>query len=514
VTNRRTSPEAHAFQQLEHEQLFRLMVESVRDYAIFMLDATGHVVTWNIGAERIKGFTASDIIGSHFSRFYPPEDVAAGKCEMELEGAARDGRFEDEGWRVRKDGSHFWANVVISAVRDHDGRLIGFSKVTRDLTERKRNEEDRAARLAAEQANRTKDEFLAVLGHELRNPLAPILTALQLIKLRGGDHALREHDVIERQVKHMMHLVDDLLDVSRITRGKLELRRKPFDLRNGLAKAIEIASPLFEQRDHKLHVEVPNDPLGIDGDEARLTQVFANLLTNAAKYTDPGGHITMHVVSSDGHIEVAVSDDGVGIAPDLLPRVFELFVQGYQPVERSTGGLGLGLTLVQRLVHMHGGTVAAESAGPGRGSTFTVVLPSIELPPESTGKRTGKIFATAIQPRRILLVDDNEDALVLLAEALRMAGHTVETATDPMQALALIGELRPDVAILDIGLPVMDGYELAAKIRALQESGPRLFALTGYGQPADRERTKQAGFTAHFVKPVDVRQLLDSIARP
>jgi PAS domain S-box-containing protein len=220
--------------RLEAEERYRLLVDSVKDYAIFMLDATGHVATWNAGAERINGFRAEEIIGRHFSQFYPEADVKAGKCEMELAGATRDGRFEDEGWRIRKDGSTFWANVVISAVRDRHGNLVGFSKVTRDLTERKRLEEERAARLAAEQSSRAKDEFLAMLGHELRNPLAPILTAIQLLKLRG-EEAVKEHEVIERQVNHMMTLVDDLLDVARVTRGKLELRRKKLDLRVVLA---------------------------------------------------------------------------------------------------------------------------------------------------------------------------------------------------------------------------------------------------------------------------------------
>ncbi|HEX5061793.1 MAG TPA: ATP-binding protein [Kofleriaceae bacterium] len=493
------------------EQLFRLMVANVRDYAIFMLDPTGHIATWNQGAERIKGYTAEEIIGKHFSVFYPRHDVEAGKCEMELRVAAETGRFEDENWRVRKDGTQFWANVLITAVHDDAGKLVGFAKVTRDLTERKRAEEETTARLAAERANRAKDEFLAMLGHELRNPLAPILTALQLIKLRG-EAPLKEHEVIERQVKHMMHLVDDLLDVSRITKGKLELRKKPIDMRSVLAKAIEIASPLLEQRGHHFGLDAPNWPVGVDGDEARLTQVVANLLTNAAKYTEPRGRIELTLRERDDVVEVEVTDNGAGIDKQLLPRIFDLFVQGNRSAERTTGGLGIGLTLVKQLVELHGGTVRVRSDGPGEGSTFTVRLPAVILDAPAHDQRPRRI-AKASTPRRILLVDDNEDALMLLAEALEAAGHTVKTATDAAEALDLIESFKPELAILDIGLPVMDGYELATKICSrFNGSSPRMFALTGYGQKADREKSREAGFSEHFVKPVDVKQLIERIS--
>ncbi|HEY5947039.1 MAG TPA: ATP-binding protein, partial [Kofleriaceae bacterium] len=499
--------------RLEAEERYRHLVESVRDYAIFMLDPTGHVATWNIGAERIKGYRADEIIGSHFSRFYPEADIKAGKCEHELRMAARDGRFEDEGWRLRKDGTRFWANVVLSAVRDASGGLLGFSKVTRDLTDRRRAEDEQMARLAAEQASRAKDEFLAMLGHELRNPLAPILTALQLLKLRGDSLPLKEHEIIERQVKHMMRLVDDLLDVSRITKGKLELKRKALDLRTVLAKAIEIASPLLEQRNHHFEVDVPSHPLGVDGDEARLTQVLANLLTNAAKYTESGGHIKVVVTEPDGFVQVDVIDDGNGIEPELVPRLFDMFVQGERTAARSTGGLGIGLTLVRRLTELHGGAVHAQSEGLGKGATFTVRLPSVAMKSAEASERRTPRIVPAVAARRILLVDDNEDALMLLAEALEAAGHIVQTASDPAEALKQIAEFKPDLAILDIGLPVMDGYELASKIREqLDSASPRMFALTGYGQQTDRDKSREAGFAAHFVKPVDVKQLIDSIA--
>jgi PAS domain S-box-containing protein len=496
----------------KHEELFRLLVASVRDYAIFMLDAKGHVATWNLGAERIKGYRADEIIGRHFSAFYPEADVRAGKCELELEGAERDGRFEDEGWRVRKDGSQFWANVVISAVRDDAGTLVGFSKVTRDLTERKRSEEERAARLAAEHANRAKDEFLAMLGHELRNPLAPIATALQLMKLRNGDQETKEHQVIERQLKYMMRLVDDLLDVSRIVQGKVSVKLQKLELREVLAKAIELASPVIEQRGHRFEIDVAPGHLYVYGDEARLIQVMSNLLVNAAKYTDRGGDIALLACERDGKAMIEVRDNGVGIEPDLLPRVFDLFVQGYQGIDRSRGGLGLGLTLVRSLIALHGGTVEVRSDGRGHGSTFTVHLPLAEPHKTDTMPAQRRRSRIAREPRRILIVDDNEDALMLLGDALEASGHEVRTALDPAAALQIAREFRPQVAILDIGLPVMDGYELATRLRAeLAGVNIHMIALTGYGQESDRARSADAGFAAHFVKPVDVQRLSDSI---
>ena len=497
--------------RIDAEDLFRLLVESVTDYAIFMLDPGGHVATWNAGAQRLKGYTANEIIGLHFSVFYPAEDVAAGKCELELEGAKRDGRFEDEGWRIRKDGSRFWANVVISSVRDKHGTLVGFSKITRDLTERVRNEAERTARLAAEQANRTKDEFLAMLGHELRNPLAPIVTALQMIKLRADSRLSQEHEVIERQIAHMVRLVDDLLDVSGIARGKLELKRKELDIHDVVARAIEIAAPLFERKHHHLEVKAGPRPVCVNGDEARLIQVFTNLLTNAAKYTEPGGHILVLISRADDQVVIEVRDDGIGIDQELLARVFELFVQGYQPHDRSVGGLGLGLALVRSLVDLHGGTVEARSEGNGLGSSFTVRLPAVaHLAGRSEGASPSAASARTQHPLRILIVDDNEDARLMLAEFLGSMGHDVRTAGDGPAALELVKTFSPEVAVLDIGLPTMDGYELAAKLRELPEA-MRLIALSGYGRESDRERSTAAGFDRHLVKPIDVRSLLDAI---
>ncbi len=494
----------------ESDAMFRTLVASVKDYAIFILDPTGRVVTWNAGAERFKGYTEAEIVGQHFSTFYPQRDVVAGKCEMELEVASREGRFEDEGWRVRKDGTEFWANVVITALHDPNGGLIGFGKVTRDLTERKRSEEERTARIAAEHANRAKDEFLAMLGHELRNPLAPIVSAVQLLKLRGDAKLIRELLVIERQTRQMTRIVDDLLDVSRISQGKIVLQCAAVDLRDVIAKAAEIAIPMIEKKGQRFEVSAPPRPMMVHGDDGRLVQVFTNLLTNASKYTPEGGHIYLMIRQPGNDIVVEVRDDGIGIAPELLRRVFELFVQGHQGSDRPDSGLGLGLTLVRALVELHGGKVEARSAGPGLGSSFVVRLAATEAVPAAADERIATAYAASSGKRRILLVDDNQDARDILADLLSRLGHDVRAAGDGPSALAQLDGFEAQVAVLDIGLPGMDGCELAERIRE-RHGDIRLVALSGYSQPIDHARTHEAGFSAHLVKPIDVQTLLDHI---
>ncbi|MFT3770924.1 MAG: response regulator [Minicystis sp.] len=368
------------------------------------------------------------------------------------------------------------------------------------------------ARREAEAANRLKDEFLAMLGHELRNPLAPIVTALYLMRLRGGSAVERERAVIERQVKHLAQLVDDLLDVSRITRGKIELRRQRVEIAEVVAKAIELSSPLLEQRRHHLTVLVPARGLAIDGDPTRLAQVISNLLANAAKYTEAGGHIEVRAERDrGGDVVLHVRDDGIGIVPEMLPRIFELFMQERQALDRSQGGLGLGLAIVRSLVALHGGSVAAHSEGRGRGSDFTVRLPALD-PAIPSPSGPAPVIASNRAPvsaaRRILVVDDNRDAAVLLAESLSELGHTVYVAHDGPSALRMAEEQIPEIGVLDIGLPVMDGYELARRLREQPALGRiRLIAVTGYGQQEDCRRSEEAGFDAHLVKPVPLDRL-------
>ncbi|MEO8707140.1 MAG: PAS domain S-box protein [Kofleriaceae bacterium] len=511
LTERKVAEEEQ-LARLSAEERFRLLVESVHDYALYMLDHEGNVATWNIGAQRITGYSADEILGNHMSVFYVDSDVHAGRCENELDHAIREGRCFEEGWRVRKDGTQFWASITLTTIRDRTGMLVGFANVTRDLTDRKRAQDEQTARLAAEQANRAKDEFLAMLGHELRNPLAPILTALQLMKLRGDDKSSKEQQIIERQVMHMIHLVDDLLDIARITRGKIELRRQRLDIRGILAKAVEVASPMMEQRHQHFESATPSHPVIAEVDDARLTQVFANLVTNASKYTPKGGHVFVSVRVGSGKLCVDVRDDGIGIDGELLPRVFDLFVQGRQTAARPAGGLGLGLTLVRTLVELHHGTVAARSDGLGKGSTFTVTLPLADGVVEPRSPMISTPTNLTTNPQRILVVDDNDDARMLLGEALIAVGHLVHTAADAVEALEAARTFKPTIAVLDLGLPVMDGYELAEHLQNTPAAErPRLIALTGYGQDGDRARTAKAGFDVHLVKPVDVKRLLESI---
>jgi PAS domain S-box-containing protein len=415
---------------------------------------------------------------------------------------------------VMKSG-HFVAAMAVHALEPREWTASEVQLLQRvasrcwESLERARVQRERASLLeAAEAANRAKDEFLAMLGHELRNPLSPILTALQLMKLRGDDSSLRERVVIERQVTHLTRLVDDLLDVARIARGKVELKTVIIELAEVVARAIEVASPLLEQRTQTLGIEAPASGLLVDGDPARLTQIVSNLLTNASKYTAVGGHIGVVVRREDGGAVIRVRDNGVGIAAEILPHLFDLFVQGGQAIDRAEGGLGLGLTIVRSLTERHGGTVSAHSDGPGTGSEFVVRLPLARAQVESSISGVGSELFEGVEPGgglKVLVVDDNVDAAEMLAHALEMNGHHTWIAHDGPEALRRAADARPAAAFLDIGLPVMDGYELASRLRETPGlEGIRLIAVTGYGQESDRRRSAAAGFHHHLVKPVNL----------
>jgi PAS domain S-box-containing protein len=382
----------------QQEISFRLLVEQVRDYAIFLLDPAGYVVTWNTGAASLKGYRADEIIGQHFSRFYPPEDIAAGKTERELAIAVSEGRVEDEGWRIRKDGSRFWANVVITALRNESGTLLGFAKVTRDLTERQRAADDlrrtnedlerrvveRTADLTAANAelrtlDRQRSEFLAMLGHELRNPLAPVRNALQILRAPNVDAATVDwaKGMIDRQVRQLAGLIDQLLDVSRLTRGLIHINQRRIDVNQVVRSAAEDRRRVFGEAGVSFAIVGPADPIWVKGDAIRLTQVLSNLLDNAVKFTDRDGAVELKVSSRDGEAIIAVRDTGIGIPAEVLPRVFDIFAQADSTLDRTRGGLGLGLALVKGLVGLHGGAVSAASEGPGKGAEFTVRLPLV-----------------------------------------------------------------------------------------------------------------------------------------
>jgi PAS domain S-box-containing protein len=368
----------HALELLrQSEDRFRLMVESVRDYAIFMLDPDGYISSWNRGAELNKGYAASEIIGKHFSVFYPQEKIEARWPEHELEVALREGRFEDEGWRLRKDGTRFWANVVITALRDSHGVHIGFVKVTRDMTASRRIH-------ALEEQERRLTEFLALLGHELRNPMTPIANAVSIMQLEEPNNPRlgTARDILARQVSHLRRLVDDLLDVGRIATGKVHLVKEVIGLQQVVEDASVAVRPTMEERGHAFAVNVCEEPLYVLGDPVRLVQVLTNLLNNAAKFTPSGGRIVLSLSRTGDRAELGVRDNGPGIPPEALPGMFNLFVQGgHEGPTGAQAGLGIGLSLVQQLVHLHGGDVSAFSTGiAGEGAEFLVHLPLVPPP--------------------------------------------------------------------------------------------------------------------------------------
>jgi signal transduction histidine kinase len=370
-------------------------------------------------------------------------------------------------------------------------------------------ERERAARRDAEEANRAKDEFLAMLGHELRNPLAPILTAVQLLELRGGPETARELAVLRRQSQHLVRLVDDLLDVSRIARGKVALNRETLELWDVVMAAIELARPLIDSGRHTLVLDLPRDGLPVNVDRVRFAQAVSNLLANAAKYTECGGRIAVVARVVGDEVVLEVKDNGAGIAPDLLPRIFDLFVQSPQTLNRAKGGLGLGLAIVKNMVGMHGGSVTAESEGPGLGSTFTIRVPlardTAAVRPEASGDGPS---VPPVGRGRVLVVDDNRDAAEMLAEALDGMGYRAATAHDAPEALRVADDFLPDIGLLDIGLPVVDGYDLARQLLD-RHTNLRLVAVSGYGLEADKRRAREAGFVDHLTKPVE----LDSLAK-
>ena len=372
---------------------------------------------------------------------------------------------------------------------------------------------------ALKEADRHKDEFLAVLAHELRNPLAPIRNAVEIMRRSAvTDSQLAwSRDVVERQVKHLTRLVDDLLDVSRITRGNINLSREPVAITTVVARAIETTQPLITELRHQLTLDVQDDSLEVEGDLTRLTQVLGNLINNAAKYTDPGGRIMVSVRREHADVEICVRDSGIGIPPELLPRLFQLFTQVDGAAHRAQGGLGIGLALVRQLVQMHGGSVTAYSAGLSRGSEFLIRLPlrvkGVRLA-SSEGVASARGVNCAKVGHRILLADDNRDALDSLATLLECDGHEVHTAGDGAEALAVAAEYRPGILLLDIGMPKLDGYEVARRIRAEPWGKTAvLIALTGWGQDEDRRRTREVGFDSHLVKPLDPDALSAMLAR-
>jgi PAS domain S-box-containing protein len=494
---------------LEAQGRLAAIVESSQD-VIISKSLDGTIQSWNREAERVFGYSAEEAIGRRIGLIIPPdrEDEERGIMER-LKRGERVDHFET--LRLAKDGRLVDLSVAISPIRNSSGQVVGASKVARDITERKRIEE------SLRSAERRKDEFLAILAHELRNPLAPLTNGLQVIRMAGSEPAVvaRARAMMERQLAHLVRLVDDLLDVSRISRNRMELRRSRVLLVDVVNSAIETARPLIEAAGHTLTVSLPQEAIHIDGDLTRLSQVFSNLLANSAKYTNPGGRITLEAAHLTNQVAVSVRDTGIGLAAEHLDAVFSMFSQVDPRPERSRGGLGIGLALVDGLVKMHGGTVRAASPGPGRGSTFTVTLPVIEPSVSANVAEPSGESAFARGKRRLLVVDDNLDSAKSMAMMLELLGNEVRTAHDGLQAVEAVERHRPDVVLMDVGMPLLDGYEATRRIRA-QASGQEVIviALTGWGQAQDKSRAHEAGCDGHLTKPVslpELEQLLEEL---
>ncbi|MDB5794421.1 MAG: putative histidine kinase, hybrid [Noviherbaspirillum sp.] len=626
----------------EVAELHRLMNEEIKEVAVFFMNPDGVITTWNRAAEEMKGYTGEDAIGQHLALLYTDEDKARGWPEHNLQEARNHGFYREETWRKRKDGRLFWAQINLTALRDDTGTLVGFSKITLDLTEHKlleqctkereqirrvlhaaragtwtwhpdkaqivvsadfldllgytvtettmtseqwlaflhpddharmaeafdyahtihpgaplitetrmrqkdgsyrwfsvradwyREQEDspyvlsgvsvdihnektaeESLQLAVDkltEADARKDEFLAMLAHELRNPLAPVRAAADLLNMITRDEVKVRHtsNIIARQVDHMTGLVDDLLDVSRVTRGLVELEKTPLDMRHVVNEAVEQVNPLLHARRHHLALHLARDVAMVLGDKKRLVQILANLLQNAGKYTHEGGHIVLRTEVRDSKVLISVTDDGIGMEPELAARVFDLFTQAKRTPDRSSGGLGLGLALVKSLTELHGGTVSCSSEGPGKGSVFAVslpLLPAHSKPAEST--HAGSSLKESNKSLRVMVVDDNADAAHMLAMLLEASGHQVMVEYRARQALERARTEMPDVCLLDIGLPEIDGNELAKRLKAEPETARAvLIAVTGYGQWHDRNSALAAGFSHYFVKPVDTAKLI------
>ncbi len=618
------------------EERFRLMVQTVQDYAVFLMDPEGNVASWNEGAQRILGYTTEEIMGKSGALLFTEEDRRNGLPEQELRTAAETGKATDENWLVSKRGLRFWASGATTALRDESGNLRGFVKIVRDLTERREAEErireseerlrvalwagqmgtwrwripqdeqilddslrhlmglssgqdvlsmeeflkavhtedsdrvraefercrhegavlniefrvtwpDGSVRWLKDQgktfrgpdgpfmtgaavditdrkqmedqlrdADRRKDEFLAMLGHELRNPLAPMRSVMETLQRQrlDGPALERAYAMLDRQVVHLSRLVDDLLDVSRITRGLVELSKQPVNLAEVVDQAVEMATPAIEGRGHELSLTLPHKPLRVEGDATRLTQVVFNLLNNAAKYTDPRGKIWLTFQRDADQAVLRVRDNGTGMKPDLVPKVFDLFTQGERTLDRSQGGLGLGLTLVRRLVEMHGGTVEAHSEGSGQGSEFTVRLPALPAEAEqSPSARPTVPPPAAVQVDRALVVDDVPDIAEGFSWMLEGLAGEIKMAHSGAEAVEQARDFRPNLILCDLGMPGMDGYETCRRLRRLPGLEKAVIAaISGYGGEEFQRKSQEAGFDRHLTKPIG-RAVLEELVK-
>lgn len=512
-----TSSEAH----------LRLMVENARDYAIFSTDLQRRVITWNSGAERLLGYAAEEVLGQPADIIFTPEDIAAQAPEREARTALAEGRATDERWHRRKDGSEFWASGFLMLMRSRGGEAVGFVKILRDQTaarnaqqalERSQAEllqaldDARKARDELQELDAAKDRFLAVLSHELRNPLASIDSAAALLTAEGSqpeDRAAAAH-IVARQAAAMKVLLDDLLDISRLTLGRLGLHREPVSLAAVVDRALESVQPMLAAAHHTLALDLPPQPVELEADAVRLGQVFSNLLTNAIKYTNPGGSLALRARAGQQSVIVTVADNGIGMDPASIEGMFEMFAQSDPAGGRSQGGLGIGLALAREIVQLHGGSIRARSPGVGQGSEFEVVLPlrGGGRSPAAPEALSASASAAPRPPRVVLVADDNADAGWGMARLLELAGYQTVLVRGGIEALREARRRMPDVAILDIDMPDLSGHAVAQQLRAM-EGGARvvLVAATGWAQESAERDSREAGFDAHLTKPVNLRKL-------
>jgi PAS domain S-box-containing protein len=510
---------------------YRLLVQEVKDYAIYMLDPKGTILSWNAGAQRLKGYAPEEIIGKHFSIFYEKQDVLNKEPQRELEAAAMEGRVEDEGWRVRKDGTRFWANVVITALHDEKGKLRGFAKVTRDITDRRKTEEmlrEQAAQLERrvqertldlEKANRMKDEFIATLSHELRTPITSITGWVQMLQ-EGSLTPLQQRkalEVIDRNLATQAQLIDDLLNVSRIVAGKLGIDMQSVYPAPLVDEAIDSLLPTAKAKSIKVTRDLDESIGPMQIDPPRFHQIIWNLLINAVKFTPKKGHIHISLKRLNSSALLHVSDSGEGIDPEFLPYIFDRFQQADRSYARKHGGLGVGLTIVKYLVEMHGGTVYAESEGLGKGSTFSIKLPipALASPATAAAKQQSETDKAALKGARILIVEDEPDTREMLVHALKQRGAKPLAAESAKQALRLLEKEDCDLVVSDIGMPGVDGYMFMRKMRVAKSAVSKLpaIALTAYAAGEDRRLATEAGFNAHIAKPISLTELIHVIGK-
>jgi PAS domain S-box-containing protein len=537
----------------QSEERYQLLVEGLTNYAIFMLDRNGRITSWNVGAERILGYTEVEIIGRSFALIFTPEAIEQGIPERSLTDAVTQGMSKDDRWHIRKDGSQFWANGVVTPLRDEKGNLRGFAKILQDLTERKQAEEEReqllireqAARAEAEAANHTKDDFLAVVSHELRTPMTAIFGWAGMLRTGMLDEAnsTLAMETIERNANSQMQLIEDLLDISRIVRGEISLHSSRVDLNDVIISAIEVVQPTADVKGIHLAKaeENPSPSLLVRGDWDRLQQVVLNLLSNAIKFTPEGGRVEVLLSSVTSHTlreaasastslakdskqrtnyaRIQVSDTGIGISAEFLPHVFDRFRQADSTSARSNKGLGLGLAISRHLVELHGGAIEVTSPGVGQGATFTVKLPLLEGAEEieQTEEKVSveEESTTSLTGLRVLIVDNDADARQWISTVLRECGAEVIAVGSVSEALEALEQQRPDVLVSDIGMPGEDGYALIRKIRELEpEMGGRIpaVALTAYARAEDYQKAIAEGFQLHVAKPIRAVELIAVVA--